>query len=133
MASNSYRSGEAASAAADAFGALLNNGYLRFYDGSQPSGTNSLITTQNLLATARFNATAFQAATNGVASANPITSGQVVTAGTCTWFRAFAADGTTAHWDGSVGTSNADCIVPTTTFTEGVTVTVTSATITEVM
>ena len=48
------------------------------------------------------------------------------------WFRAFSSGGT-ALWDGTVGTASADCIVPTTTFTAGVTVNATSVTYSEPM
>jgi hypothetical protein len=97
-----------ASTAADARLALLNGGYLRFYDGTEPATVNTAITTQNLLAELRWNATAFGAAVNGVAVANAITSGTAVANGTAAWFRAFKSDGTSAIFDGSIGTSGAD-------------------------
>lgn len=96
----------AANAAADAVTALLNSGKLRIYDGTQPATGDTAITTQNQLAELTFNATAFGAAVAGVATANAITSDTDADAtGTATWFRAFKSDGTTAVYDGSVGTS----------------------------
>ena len=74
MATNPKRSNAAVSAAADAVCPLLNNGYLRIYDGTQPATANTAVSTQTLLAELRWNATAFGAASNGVATANAITS-----------------------------------------------------------
>lgn len=133
MATNPRRSAEAANAAANAMTALLNGGTIVFYDGSQPASVATEITSQSLLASATFSNTAFGSASNGVATANAITGSAIVTSGNCAWFRAYKSDGTTAVWDGTVGTANADCIVPTTTFTRNVMLLVTSVTITEAM
>ena len=46
--------------------------------------------------------------------------------GTATHFRIYASDGTTAHIQGTVGTSGADMIVDSTSFTSGQTFTVTA-------
>jgi hypothetical protein len=110
----------AASAAADAICALLNSGYLRIYSGVQPTDPETAITTQVLLAELRFGATAFGAASNGVAVANPITGDSSADAtGTATWFRALKSDGTTAVFDGSCGTSNADMLLSSTAINAG--------------
>ena len=102
-------SNTSANAEADALAALLNNGYLRIYDGAQPANANSGITTQNKLAELRFGATAFGAAAAGVIAANPIASDTDAAAtGTASWFRCLKSDGTTVVCDGSVGTSGAD-------------------------
>lgn len=109
MANNAFISDTAANAEANALAALLNNGYLRIYDGTQPANANTAITTQNKLAELRFGATAFGAAAAGIATANAITSDTDAAAtGTATWFRAFKSDGTTVVFDGSVGTSGCD-------------------------
>ena len=64
------------------------------------------MSTQNILAELRFGATAFGASLAGVATANAITADSSANAtGTATWFRVFKSDGTTALWDGSVGTA----------------------------
>jgi hypothetical protein len=102
-------SNAAASAAADAVCALLNSGYLRLFDGSQPTTADDAITTQVQLAELRFSATAFGSASGGVASANSITADASADAtGTASWFRAYKSDGTTVVFDGSIGTSGAN-------------------------
>jgi hypothetical protein len=96
-------------AEADAHSALLNSGYLRIYDGTQPTNADTAIGTQVLLAELRFSATAFAAASGGVATANAITSDSSANAsGTATWYRTLKSDGTTVVSEGSVGTSGAN-------------------------
>ncbi len=51
--------------------------------------------------------------------------------GTAAHFRIYASDGTTAHVQGTVGTSGADMIVDSTSFTAGQSFSVTSFTITD--
>ena len=132
MAVNPKRSNAAVNAAADAVCDLLDNGYLRLYDGAQPANADTAVTTQTLLAELRWNATAFGAASNGVAVANSITSDASADAtGTATWFRALKSDGTTAVFDGSVGTASADLILNSTAITAGANVSVTSFTYNE--
>ena len=133
MATNPKRSNTAASAAADAVSALLTNGYLRIYDGTQPATADTAITTQVLLAELRFNASAaFGAAVNGVATANALTSDSSANAtGTASWFRALKSDGTTVVYDGSVGTSAADLVLNSVAIALGAIVAVTAFTYTE--
>ena len=133
MATNPKRSNTAVSAAADAVSALLTNGYLRVYDGTQPATADTAITTQVLLAELRFNASAaFGAAVNGVATANALTSDSSANAtGTATWFRALKSDGTTVVYDGSVGTSAADLVLNSVAIALGAIVAVTAFTYTE--
>ena len=89
MALNTQLSNEAVNAEGDALGALLNNGYLRIYDGSQPATANTAVSSQVLLAELRFNATAFAATSGGVMTANAITAESSANAsGTASWFRA---------------------------------------------
>lgn len=129
---NPKRSNAAVNAAADAVCALLNNGYLRLYDGAQPSNADTAVTTQTQLAELRWNATAFGSATNGVAVANAITPDTNADAtGSATWFRALKSDGTTTVFDGSVGTSSADLVLNSTAITAGANVSVTSFTYNE--
>jgi hypothetical protein len=107
MALNPTLSNVAANAEADAACALANTGWLRIYDGTQPANADTAVSTQNILAELRFGATAFGASVAGVATANAITADSSANAtGTATWFRVFKSDGTTALWDGSVGTSS---------------------------
>lgn len=98
-----------ASRAADAVCARLNNGYLRIYDGAQPTDADTAIGAQVLLAELRWNATAFAAAVNGAAAANAITPDSAANAtGTASWFRALESDGSTVVFDGSVGASGSN-------------------------
>jgi hypothetical protein len=102
-------SNAAANASADATTTLLNNGYCRIYDGSQPATADTAIGAQVLLAELRFNATAFAAAVAGVATANAMTADSSANAtGNAAWFRALKSDGSTVVYDGTVGTSGAD-------------------------
>lgn len=99
-------------AEADALAALLNNGYLRIYDGTQPTNADTAIGAQVLLAELRFGATAFGAAVAGLITANAITSDTSNNAtGTASWFRALKSDGTSVVYDGSVGTATSDLIL----------------------
>jgi len=133
MAVNPKRSNAAVNAAADAVCDLLDNGYLRIYDGSQPANADTAVTTQTLLAELRWNAAnAFGTASGGVATANAITADSSADAtGTASWFRALKADGTTAVFDGSVGTSSADLILNSTAIAAGANVAVTAFTYNE--
>jgi len=132
MSLSPKRSNTAVSAAADAVCPLLNNGYLRIYDGSKPNDANTAITSQVLLAELRFNATAFGSASNGVATANAITADSSANAsGTATWFRALKSDGTTVVMDGSVGTSSADLVMNSVSISSGAQVSVSAFTYTE--
>ena len=112
MALNLKRSNACASAEADAVCPLLNNGYLRIYDGTQAATADTALGAQVLLAELRFNATAAPAATNGVSTFNALTKDSAANAtGTATWFRALSSNGTTVVMDGSVGTATCDLIL----------------------
>lgn len=132
MALNPKRSNTAVSAAANAVTALLDNGYLRIYDGTQPATADTAVSTQVLLAELRFNATAFGAASNGVSTANSLTADSSANAtGTASWFRALKSDGTSAIFDGSVGLSSADMVLNSTSIASGAAVSVSTFTYTE--
>lgn len=131
MALNPKFSNLAVNTEADALGVLLNTGYLRIYDGTQPATADTVITTQVLLAELRFNATAFAAAVAGVITANSITSDAAADAtGTASWFRALKSDGTSVVFDGSVGEATADLVLNDIGIVLGVVTAVTSLTIT---
>jgi hypothetical protein len=99
----------AVNAEANARNALLNNGFLRIYDGVQPTNADTALGTQVLLAELTFGATAFAAASGGIANANAIGSEMSALAtSTATWYRTFKSDGTTVVSDGSVGISGAN-------------------------
>jgi hypothetical protein len=121
-----------ASRAADAVCVRLNTGYLRIYDGAQPTDADTAIGAQVLLAELRWNATAFAAAVNGVATANAITPDSSANAtGTAAWFRALESDGATAVFDGSVGTSGANLNVNSVAISSGAAVSVSAYTYTQ--
>lgn len=131
MANNLKLSSTAVNAEADALSDLLDNGYLRIYDGTQPANANTAITTQVLLAELRFNATAAPAASGGVLTMNAITQDSSAdNTGTATWFRALKSDGSTVVFDGSASTSGADLNLGSTSITSGASVAVTSMTFT---
>jgi hypothetical protein len=131
VALNPTFSNEAANAQANALGALLNTGYLRIYDGSQPADPDTAIGAQVLLAELRFNATAFGAAVNGVATANAITADSSANAtGTAAWFRALKSDGTSPVLDGTVGTGTHDLVLNSPAIQSGANVSVSSFTVT---
>jgi len=131
MAHNLQRTNLAANTEADAVCALLNNGYIRIYDGTQPATGDTAITSQVLLAELTFASTAFGTASGGIAVANSI--GPDVSAnasGTATWARLFKSDGTTSVMDCSVGTSGADINLTTVTIVLGAAVSITAMTYT---
>lgn len=112
---------------ADALSDLADNGYLRIYDGTQPATADTAISTQVLLAELRFNATAAPAASNGVLTFNAITQdSNADNTGTASWFRALKSDGSTALFDGAVGTSGSDINIATTAIVAGAIVGVSS-------
>lgn len=131
MANNLKISTTAVNAQADALSDLLDNGYLRIYDGTQPANANTAITSQVLLAELRFNATAAPAASGGVLTMSSIAQDSSANnTGTATWFRALKSDGSTAVFDGSVGTASCDLNLGSTSITSGASVAVTSMTYT---
>lgn len=131
MALNQKLSNVAVNAGVDNMLALLNNGYLRIYDGAQPTDADTAIGAQVKLAELRFGATAFGGAAAGVATANAITDDSAADAtGTASWFRALKSDGTTVIMDGSVGTSGANLNLNSTAIQANARVSVTSMTYT---
>ncbi len=112
---------------ADALSVLLDNGYLRIYDGTQPANADTAISTQTLLAELRFNADAAPSAVAGVLTFNAITQdSNANNSGTASWFRALKSDGSTVMFDGTVGTSGSDLNIATTSIVAGAIVGVTS-------
>ena len=124
MAQNPLSYDTGALAAMNAYTALLNSGFIKVYTGSQPALDGSL--TGTLLVTMTFNATAFSSATAGggtvTATANAITSGTAGNTGAAAYFALVKSDNTTVILTGTVGTSNADFIGPSTSITSGNTI-----------
>jgi hypothetical protein len=69
--------------------------------------------------------------TDNIITFSPLTSDPAANAtGSATWFRAFSSDGTSAIWDGSVGTSGATLNMNSTAIQINVQVDITSLTFT---
>lgn len=122
---------------AEAFAALLTNGYLRIYDSTggtgQPATVDTAIGSQVLLAELRFATPAEASIVDGVVTFDALAPETDAPAtGAATWFRAFAADGTTPIWDGSVGVAGETptLVMPTTAIQEHAQVDITSLTYT---
>ena len=119
MAQNLVLEDAAVNAEANALAALLNNGYLRIYEGV------------TLLAELRFGATAFAPAAAGVITANAIIADSSANAsGTADTMKAYKSDGTTLVFTGTVNTSNADLILDSVTIAQNAQVSVTGCTLT---
>lgn len=130
MALNPKRSNAAVNEEANKIGILLNSGFLRIYDGTQPATADTAISTQVLLAELTFNSTAFANAAAGVAAANAITTDASANAtGTASWFRAVTS-GSATIYDGTVGTGTHDLVLDTVSIAAGADVAVTSFTYT---
>jgi hypothetical protein len=131
MAHDLRLSNAAVNAEANALATLLNSGYIRIYDatGGRPTNADTSVGSCVLLAELRFGSTAFASASNGVLTANTITADSSANNnGTAAWYRALGSDGTTAYWDGEVGTGTADLVLNTLTVTAGVNVSISSLT-----
>ena len=79
-----------------------------------------------------LNDPAFGNGSNGVATLDidPVITTSGLAAGTAAWFRALDSDNV-AHVDGTAGTSATDLILNTTTVSVGLTLTLTSGTLTQ--
>lgn len=129
MAKNTQIHDDIVDAQADVICTALDNGYLRIYDGSQPATAGTAITTQTMLAELRFAATAEASVVDGLITFAALTAEDSAPAGgTPTWFRAFKSDGTSVVLDGSVGTSDANLVLGSSTISAGQTVSVSSFT-----
>ena len=106
------------------------SGFLRIYDGTQPTNVATALGAQVLLAQLALSATAFGAAAAGVLTANAITDDASADAtGTATWATLTTSAGV-RKVDMSVGTAAADLILNSVSITVGALVSVTSGTIT---
>lgn len=102
------------------------NGLLRIYDGVRPSAGGTVTT---LLAELTLSDPSFPAASSGQMVANSITDDSSAdNTGTATWFRIVDSDGNFVM-DGDVGLSDAELILDNTSIVAGVSVAITSLTI----
>lgn len=138
MANNTAISNAAAIAMCNALVDLLDAGSgpgkIRIYDGAQPSGPDTAVSGQTLLAELTLSDPAFGSAVDAspgaTATAGAIADDTAADAtGTATWFRALDSDNN-AVIDGSVGTSNADMILNTTSIVQNAIVQITAWTVT---
>jgi len=102
---------------------------IRLYDGAQPAGPGTAITTQVLLAEWTGNAGGFGSVAAGVLTSAAVANTTGLAAGTASWFRIVTSGGT-AVVDGSAGTATSDMILNTTTVSIGLTCQFTSLAIT---
>lgn len=95
-------SAAAVSAQADVLARLVDNGYLRVYDGTLPLTADDALTTQVPLGEWRFGNPSAAAAVAGVLTFN-MPEPATTSAGVPVFFRAFKADGVTMVWQGKSG------------------------------
>jgi len=130
MATNPKYSTLMVNAEADAIGNALDLGWIRIYDGAQPTDADTAVGAQAILAELRFGADAFPAAVAGLLTANAITSDTSANAtGTAAWARIFASNGTTVWFDGTVGTATSNVIINSVAISAGATVSCSSLTL----
>jgi hypothetical protein len=105
---NSKLSNLAVNTAINAKTALLDGGFIDYYDGVQPATVDTPVDTQVKLARLGFGTPAFAAGVAGVAIANPITSeDSALATGVASWYRCITASEEPIH-DGSIGTTAAN-------------------------
>ena len=114
-----------------AFPSALDGGFLRIYDGTQPTNADTALGAQVLLAELALNATAFAAASGGSKAANAIADDTSANAtGTATW-GSIVTSGGTRYMDFEVGTSGANLNLNSVAIQAGARVSVSSFTITQ--
>lgn len=112
---------------ANALAELLNDGFIDIYDGTQPESPDDEVGSRKMCVSLKLGSPAFMPAVKGVISANPIQAGRIVAnVNPATWARLYQADHKTSVMDVSVGTRDANIIVPTTHMVSGVTMSVSS-------
>jgi hypothetical protein len=131
MTSHVYDTG--ITTAMNAFGALLNSGFLKVYTGAQPAVDAALTGIQ--LASLSLSATAFAAAaasgTGGSMTANSITAATASNTGTAGYFALIKSDNTTVVATGACATSSAELNFNTTSISSGDTISVSSFSVTQ--
>lgn len=128
MAKNTQLSDTTVNAQGDAMARLLDNGYIKIYDGTQPANANTAVSTQNLLATLRFAATSAPATSAGVITFNAIAAVNAAATGPASWFRCLKSDGTTVVFDGSIATASSNMNFNSVAIQSGAQVSITSFT-----
>lgn len=122
-----------ASAGCAAMCALADGGTITVYDGTQPAGPGTAVTTQNALVVFTLLDPAFDAPVDGgvgaTAELNLPTSEPAAMDGIATWFRV-SDDGGVALWDGDVTdtSGNGDMKISSTNVVEDIDVSIVSCT-----
>ena len=98
------------------------------YSGAQPTNANTAITTQTVLCQMQIGG-AFGTDSNGTLTITTPITGTASASGTASFFRITKSNGATVVMDGSIGTTDADLILDTTTINNTQTVTISSGTI----
>lgn len=131
MASNIKIAAAARNAMGDALIAQLGaSALIKIYDGTQPAGPGTAITTQVLLGTLTCSSTVAPATSAGVITFNTITQDSSADAtSTATWYR-LTTSGGTAVVDGDVSTAGADLNLNTTSIVLGGPISISSFTYT---
>lgn len=98
------------------------------YAGTQPATANDAISGQTVLCQIVIGG-AFGTDSNGTLTITTPVSGIATNSGTASFFRITKSNGATVVMDGSIGTTDADLILDTTTINNTQTVTISSGTI----
>ena len=130
MASNIHYRETLRNAMLDAIDGIIGaSGYLRIYDGTQPTNADTAIDAQNQLAQLALSATAMDAAADGEIDAASISDDEDADdTGTATWASLTTSAGVRVI-DLSVGTADADLVLNSVAIAAGATVSVTSLTL----
>jgi hypothetical protein len=122
MAKNTRLDQSIVNAQADILAAALKDGFMDIHGGTQPQGTRNAPGSAPSVSL-KLGSPAFLPAEDGVIAANPIASGVAdLDVEKATWARLYRADHKTPVMDVSVGTKDANVILPTTHIVRGVTV-----------
>jgi len=103
-----------------------SSGFVDIYTGAQPANANATIT-GTLLCSLPLGATAFHTPSSGTMTNNGAISCVASATGTAGYAIMYKSNHTSVMWMGSVGTSAANLIVPTTAISSGVTVSLADA------
>ena len=110
---------------------VLNSGFLRIYDSTQPTDADTALGAQVLLAELTLNATAFAAASGGSKAANAITADSSANAtGTATW-ASLVTSGGTRLMDMSAGTATVNLVLNSAAISSGASVSCSSLSVTQ--
>src|SRR3954471_9952938 len=127
MSKNTRLAGFVVDIQANALAELLNNGFIDIYEGPQPESPDESVGARKLCVSLKFGSPAFMPSVGGILSANQIGAGKsVADVNPATWARLFQADHKTAVMDVSVGTRDANIILPNTHIVRGITIGVSS-------